>query len=77
MDVEFEKTRTISDKWNVSRIISRLYEWDCNMLRIPLVIAEHGVVVATTGYQYRKSQLDTRVWSNFRFPFYKISVQKQ
>ena len=47
------------------------------MLRIPVVIAEHGVVVATTGCRSRKSQLDTRVWSNFRFPFYKISVQKQ
>ena len=37
-------------KW---RVISRLYEWDYNMLRFPIVTDEFGIVVATAGYLSR------------------------
>ena len=40
MGVGFENTCTVSEKWNVSRFIWRLYKWDYNMLTVPLIIAE-------------------------------------
>ena len=76
MGVEFENICTVSGKWNVSRVISRLYEWDCNISRVPLVIAEHGVVVASAGYRIRGNLGRYSRVVNFRFPFYKICVPK-
>ena len=47
------------------------------MLKVSLVIAEHGAVDATAVYLSRRVQFDIGVWSIFVFRFYKICVQNQ
>ena len=65
MGVGFENPCTVWDKWNVSVVISRINEWGYNRLRVPLIIAEHGVVIATTSYWSRGLQIDTHWWPIF------------
>ena len=45
MDVGFDNTCTVSGKWNVSRVIPRLYGWLYKTLRISSLVVEHSVVV--------------------------------
>ena len=70
MGVGFQNTRTVSENLNASRIMSRLHEWDSNMLSFLIVIAEHSVMVLKTPIRYP-------LVANSRFSSYKIFVQKQ
>ena len=47
--VGFENTCTVPGKWNVFRVISRLYGWVCKTLRRNPLVFEHKVVVITAG----------------------------
>ena len=42
MGVGFENTCTVSGKWNVSRVVPKLYGWVCKILRLSSITA--GVV---------------------------------
>ena len=78
MGVGFENTCTFSGKWNVSRVVTRLYRWVSKILKTTLVIsltavphqgdshsAECQLVVITAGSQ---SGIQARIlWvANFR-----------
>ena len=39
MGVGFENTCTVSDKQNVSRVVTRLYEWVYKILKTALIIS--------------------------------------
>ena len=39
MGVGFENTCTVSDKQNVSRVVTRLYEWVYKILKTTLIIS--------------------------------------
>ena len=54
--VGFENTCTVSGKWNVSRVIPRLYEWVHKTLRLSLLVGEHGVVVMSVRLNPMDSQ---------------------
>ena len=59
MGVGFDNTCTVSGKWNVSRLIPRLYGWVCKTLRLSPLVVEHSVVVMTAGFQLRRSQIES------------------
>ena len=58
MGVEFENTCTVSGKWNVFRVIPRLYGWVCKTLRLSPLVIEYSVVVMTAGSQWRWCRLN-------------------
>ena len=43
MGVEFENICTVSGKWNLSRVIPRLYRWACKTLRLSPLVVKHSV----------------------------------
>ena len=45
MVVGLDNTCIVSEKWDVSRVISRLYGWVYETLRFSPLVVEHGVVV--------------------------------
>ena len=45
MGVRFDNTCTVSGKWNVSRVIPRLYGWVYKTLRLSTLVVEHIVLV--------------------------------
>ena len=49
MFVGFENTCTVPGKWNVFRVISKLYGWVCKTFRGNPLVVEHRVVVMTAG----------------------------
>ena len=57
MSVGFENTCTASGKWDVFRVISRLYGWVYKTWRLFPLADEHSVAVMTTGPQTRRSQI--------------------
>ena len=60
MGVELDNTCTVSRMWNVSRVISEIYRWVNNTLRLSLLVVEHSVMVMTAGSQSRRSQIDSQ-----------------
>ena len=63
--VGFEGTCTVSGKWNVSRVIPRLYVWVCKTLRLSPLVVKHSAVVMTAGCQLRQSQIESYEWPIF------------
>ena len=59
MGLGFDNTCTVSGKWNVTRIISRLYGWPYKTLRPSKLVVEYSVVVMTAGSQSRRSQTES------------------
>ena len=49
MGVGFENTCAVSEKWNVSRVIPRLYGWVYKILRLVNITVEDRVVDVTVG----------------------------
>ena len=45
----FENTCLVLGKFNVSRIIPRLYEWVYKTLRLSPLVTEHSTVVMSAG----------------------------
>ena len=45
MDVGLDNTCIVSEKWDVSKVIPRLYGWVYETLRFSPLVVEHGVVV--------------------------------
>ena len=77
MRVRFGKTCTASGKWNVSRVIPRLYGWVFKTWRLFPLANEHSVAVMTCGFPI-KTIPDCILWvANFRFTFYQICFQNQ
>ena len=72
--VGFGNTCAISGKWNISRVVPRLYGWLYKILRLPFITTEDGVMVATARYQIGVSQFNSRVWlvSNSRFTKFQL-----
>ena len=60
MGVELDNTCAVSRMWNVSRVISEIYRWVDNNLRLSLLVVEHSVMVMTAGSQSRRSQIDSQ-----------------
>ena len=63
MGVGFDNTCTVSGKWNISRVIPRLYGWVYKTLRLSLLAVRHSVVVMTSGFQWRRSQIESYQFS--------------
>ena len=59
MGVGFYNTCTVLGKWNVSRVIPRLYGWVCKTLRLSLLVVDHSVVVMNAVFQSRRSQIES------------------
>ena len=57
MGVRFDKTCTVSEKWNVTSVIPTLYGWVYK--RLSPVVVEHIVVVMTAVSQSRQSQIES------------------
>ena len=57
--MEFENTCTVSGKWNVSRVIPRLFEWKYKTIRIFLLAVELSVVDMIACSQSRWSQIES------------------
>ena len=55
--VGFENICTVLGKWNISRVIPRLYGWVYKTWRFFPLADEHGVAVMTAGSQSRQSQI--------------------
>ena len=49
MGVGFENTGAVSEKWNVSRVVPRLYGWVYKILRLVNITVEDRVVDVTLG----------------------------
>ena len=49
MGVGFENTCAVSEKWNVSRVVPRLYGWVYKILRLVNITVEDRVVDVTLG----------------------------
>ena len=63
--VGFDNTCTVSAKWNVYRVIPRLYGWVYKTLRLfPLVVVEHSVVVVSARLNPMGSQFSIPVLWN-------------
>ena len=62
-------TLAVSGKWNVSRVIPRLYGWVYKTLRLSLLVVKHSVVVMTAGSQSRQSQIESYVLPIFDSSF--------
>ena len=45
MGLGFENTCTVSEKQNISRVISVLYGWVYKILRLLITAVEHSIVV--------------------------------
>ena len=75
MQVGFYITCTVLGKWNVSRVIPRLYGWVYKILRLFTFVFDHSVVVVTAGSLSRRAQTESSValW----FPLYEICAQNQ
>ena len=72
MGAGFDNTCAVSGKWNVSRVIPRLYRWVYKTVRLSPLVIEHDY-----GFPI-KTITDWIPWvANFRFPFYEICVQNQ
>ena len=69
MEVGFDNTCTVSGKWNVSRVIPRLYGWLNKTVRLSTLVVEHFVEVMTAGSQLRRSQIESygQPMAHFRF----------
>ena len=66
MGVGFNNTCTVSRKWNVSRVIPRLYEWVYKILRLPPLVVENSAVVMSTRLNPKGSQFSIPVlWNLF------------
>ena len=72
MGVGFENTCTVSGKWNVSRVIPRLYGWVYRTWRLFPLVDEHSVAVVIVGFQSRLSQIVSYGWSILDFRFIKF-----
>ena len=48
-----------SGKWNISKVILRIFGWVCKILRLSPLVVAHGVVVMTVGSQSRQSQIES------------------
>ena len=70
--VGFENTCTVSGKWNVSRVIPRLYGWVYRTWRLFPLVDEHSVAVVIVGFQSRLSQIVSYGWSILDFRFIKF-----
>ena len=70
----FDNTCTVSEKWNVSRVIPRLYGWVYKSSRLTPLVVEHSVVVNECGFPI-KTIPDWILWvGNARLPFvFRIS----
>ena len=65
MVVGFENTCTVSGKWNVSKVIPRLYGWVYKTLRLsPLAV--------TAASQSKQSQIESCGYPIFDFRFIKF-----
>ena len=64
MRVGFENTCTATGKWNVSRVIPRLYGWVCKIWRLFPLADEKSVAIMTASSQSRRSQIVSsgRLW---------------
>ena len=85
LGLEFEKTCSVSGKWNVSNVFPRLYGWVYKIFRFPLlplvlelrvtIMRTHAQWVPNCGFPLR----GTAVWilwvPNFWFWFYETCVQ--
>ena len=60
--VGFEKICTVSGKYNVSRVVPRLYGWICKIIRPFSTTGEDGIVLVTIGNQPGRPQFDTHAW---------------
>ena len=60
---DLRNTRTASEKWNISRVISRLYQWNYNLLRVVNMV--YWLQLSVTDLKY-PSLLP--VGSHFSFP---------
>ena len=69
MGMGFDNSCKVSEKWNVSRVIPRLYGWVYKTLRLSQLVVQHSVVVWVRD--------GIILAANYRFPFYEIWVQNQ
>ena len=67
MGVGFENTCTVPGKWNVFKVISRLYGWVDETLKLNPLAIEHRVVVMTAGSHQEDSKLNP-MGSQFSIP---------
>ena len=65
MGVGFDNTCTVSGKWNVSRVILRLYRWVYKTLRLSPLVVDHSVVVMSARLNPIGSQFSIPVLWNF------------
>ena len=60
--VGFENICTVSGKYNVSRVVQRLYGWIYKIIRPFSTTGEDGIVAVTIGNQHGRPQFDTCAW---------------
>ena len=67
MRVEFNDTGTVLGKWNVSRVIPRLYGWVHKILRPTPLVVENSAEVVTARSRLRRSQINGQLIFDSRF----------
>ena len=72
MGMGFDKTCTVSEKRNVSKVIPRLYGLVYKTLRLSPLVVEHSVVVVTPNPQSRRYQIESYGYPIFGFCFMKL-----
>ena len=75
LSVEFENTCIVSGKWNVSRVIPRLYGLIYKTLRFFPLVIEQIVVVMIVGSQSRRFQVES--YGCLKTPTMTVQAQLQ
>ena len=69
MSVGFENICTVSEKWNVSKFVPRIYGWVYKIIWLTSITTEDSEVVVTTGYQSGGPWFDSCKWPILVFHF--------
>ena len=77
MGVGFENTCTLSGKWNVSRVIWRLYWWVYLISKLCQLIPGYSLMVVSEDNHVKGPKFNFHLQPIFKSRFYEICVQKQ
>ena len=76
--VGFDNTCTVSGKWNVPRVIPKLYGWVCKTLRLSPLVVEHSVVIMSARLNPMGSQFSIPLlWNLCSEPVVAKTVETQ
>ena len=67
MGVGFDNTCTVLGKWNVFRVILRIYGWVYKTLRLSPLVVEHSVVIMSARLNPMSSQFSNSALWNLCF----------